>query len=1021
MARLGWIACGLGACAAATLAPAIAAAGVGDLVISEVMVAPACSDDARGEWFEVYNATASTVDLTGWLAVSGGETTEISGVYVAPGARVVLCGDADPLLNGGVACDHTFAGPLLDTTDRIAVLDGSGDLVDEVSWTGGPWPIAPATSFALRDAAHDAASNDAAAVWCASLDPIPGGCGDFGSPGFPNADVDRDEDGVCDASDGCIDADGDLSGTALVPGACRVDTDDSDPFICHDADADGCDDCATGVDDPRSDGPDADGDGLCDAGDLCDGLDASGDADGDGTCDNLDADDDGDGWPDTTEGTCGTDPDEAGSLPGDEDADGVCDALDACYGVDASGDLDLDGICDNLDNDDDDDGWSDVSEASCGADPDDVLSVPDDSDSDGTCDALDACDGLDASGDADHDGTCDNLDADDDDDGWTDPAEATCGTDSGDPFSVPGDGDGDGTCDALDACDGLDVSGDADGDGTCDSLDDDDDGDLWGDVLEASCGTDPGDPLSVPADADGDGTCDVNDATVCGDGEVAPGEDCDDGATVPGDGCSESCLFEGTPAAAGDVVVTEMMLRPGCSSSNQGEWIELTSTRVDDLLLSYWSVRVQTGATWTISGDLTLPAGGSVVLCADERPAANGGVTCDAEWSGLSLADGAGSVEVLDPSGVLVDGVAWDVAAGWPFADGRSLAAAPGTDAAGNDSPAAWCPSTAPIPGGCGDGGTPGDGNLDEDLDLDGVCDASDACFDADGDGAGDPTWPTHACQDDSDEADPFACNDSDNDGCDDCSGSGFDDPLDDGEDLDEDGICDATDLCDGANPSGDPDGDGTCNDQDDDDDGDGWTDADEAECGTDPVNPADVPTDADANGICDELEAPADSDGDGWSDDDETACGTNPNNPNEHPQDRDGDGYDTCLDADCNDNDAEVHPGAYEVPYNGSDEDCDGADLTDVDGDGWGGGASGGQDCDDTNAAVSPAAAELCDDMVDNDCDSKLDGVDSDCGGGDTPAPDGCGCDATSQRAERGTVAWFALGLLAAARRRRG
>ena len=43
-----------------------------------------------------------------------------------------------------------------------------------------------------------------------------------------------------------------------------------------------------------------------------------------------------------------------------------------------------------------------------------------------------------------------------------------------------------------------------------------------------------------------------------------------------------------------------------------------------------------------------------------------------------------------------------------------------------------------------------------------------------------------------------------------------------------------------------------------------------------------------------------------------------------------------------------------------GVDDDCDGSDLTDVDGDGYDwDGITGGTDCDDTDAAINPGASE--------------------------------------------------------------
>jgi large repetitive protein len=114
-------------------------------------------------------------------------------------------------------------------------------------------------------------------------------------------DADDDGDGVADLSDLCAtgatgwvstiltDFDGDGCKDS---GAGEDDDNDNDgvndtpdpenenPSICGDVDADGCDDCAIGTDrlgpqpdnTPNNDGPDADGDGACDAGDSNDAV-----------------------------------------------------------------------------------------------------------------------------------------------------------------------------------------------------------------------------------------------------------------------------------------------------------------------------------------------------------------------------------------------------------------------------------------------------------------------------------------------------------------------------------------------------------------------------------------------------------------------------------------------------------------------------------------------------------------------------------------------------------------------------
>ncbi len=99
--------------------------------------------------------------------------------------------------------------------------------------------------------------------------------------------------------------------------------------------------------------------------------------------------------------------------------------------------------------------------------------------------------------------------------------------------------------------------------------------------------------------------------------------------------------------------------------------------------------------------------------------------------------------------------------------------------------------------------------------------------------------------------------------------------------------------------------------------------------------------------------------------------------------------------DTDCDDTEASVYPGASEVPYDGIDQDCDSADLCDVDGDGfdYDGAECFGEDCDDEDDAIHPDAEEIWYDDVDQDCAEDSD-YDADGDGYDSASYGGEDCD---------------------------
>ena len=477
--------------------------------------------------------------------------------------------DGDGLCDGINAVPGVcFAGPDPYPNDPTMPIDTDGDGLpdDDSGWTGPPYADDDDDNDGYPDVSEDACGSDSL-----DADSIP---------------ADMDGDTICDGDDDDMDGDGienvnETGDTTVPPGSSPINPDTDGDGIC--------------------DGPESPVTSNCTSGPDMFPLDPSAweDTDGDGYPNDLyppstsvppleeDTDDDNDGWSDIDEVNCGSDPVNGTDMPVDENGDGICDVLDLDWdddGIPNANETDTGVYVNSSDTgtdpwnpDTDGDGFCDGpfavmngSEMICSAGPDPFPhdpTLPMDTDGDGLPDDLPE----------DYIG---NLVADDDDDndGYTDAAEDTCGSDSLDNLSMPTDLDGDTICDgddldmdgdgilndAEDAADSITSSSnaDTDGDGVCDGpsapampagictagpdafpddaaawldtdgdgnpdeivdgittdliLDTDDDDDGWSDVDEAACGTDSKDDMSTPFDGDDDDICDVLDTQTLG-------------------------------------------------------------------------------------------------------------------------------------------------------------------------------------------------------------------------------------------------------------------------------------------------------------------------------------------------------------------------------------------------------------------------------------------------------------------------------------------------------------------------
>jgi len=156
---------------------------------------------------------------------------------------------------------------------------------------------------------------------------------------------------------------------------------------------------------------------------------------------------------------------------------------------------------------------------------------------------------------------------------------------------------------------------------------------------------------------------------------------------------------------AGDLVITEIMVRPAAVASEAGEWFEVYNPNskgvdLDGLMLSTAT------ATVVVDETVVIPGRGVAVLASHGSIAANGGIDVDYAYGSLPLDDLWGELQLWN-GGTLVDGVAWDdgtefedVAGASKYLDGNIV------DADRNDLGEHWCTSDKTYAS--GDYGTPG-------------------------------------------------------------------------------------------------------------------------------------------------------------------------------------------------------------------------------------------------------------------------------------------------------------------------
>lgn len=156
-----------------------------NLVINELHYNPCVvqGDDLDYEFVEIYNAEATTVDLSGFTFNAGFTFTFPDGASMAAGEYIIVATNAATYAGNGYQVFEMEFGNLSNTGATVALEDGFGNVIDTVTYSDStPWPFEPdgsCTSLELIDPALD---NTDPANWQSSFVL-------YGTPGAMNSQL----------------------------------------------------------------------------------------------------------------------------------------------------------------------------------------------------------------------------------------------------------------------------------------------------------------------------------------------------------------------------------------------------------------------------------------------------------------------------------------------------------------------------------------------------------------------------------------------------------------------------------------------------------------------------------------------------------------------------------------------------------------------------------------------------------------------------------------------------------------
>jgi len=123
-----------------------------------------------------------------------------------------------------------------------------------------------------------------------------------------------------------------------------------------------------------------------------------------------------------------------------------------------------------------------------------------------------------------------------------------------------------------------------------------------------------------------------------------------------------------------NIIINEIMQNPSAVADSEGEWFEIYNNSDEEIDMNGFTIKDNDIDSHLITEEIIIAPYSFAVLGRNADSAANGGVLLNYEYSGISLANGADEILLIDTYGNTVDSVAYDGGSTFPDPNGTTMA-----------------------------------------------------------------------------------------------------------------------------------------------------------------------------------------------------------------------------------------------------------------------------------------------------------------------------------------------------------